>query len=59
MSLFEHFFKGLSIYLEARIWIQICVRVKSWIGVLIRIRINKKFQVSRAFGIPQKAFVFH
>ncbi len=29
MSLFEHFFKGLSLYLEARIWIRIRIRVKS------------------------------
>jgi hypothetical protein len=28
MSLFEHCFKGLSLYLEARIWIRIRIRVK-------------------------------
>jgi hypothetical protein len=34
----EHFFKGLSLYLESRIWIriQICIRVKN----LIRIRMK-------------------
>jgi hypothetical protein len=28
MSLFEHFFKGLSLYLEARIWIRIRIRIR-------------------------------
>jgi hypothetical protein len=33
MSLYEHFFKGLSLYLEARIWIRIRIRVKSRIWI--------------------------
>jgi hypothetical protein len=37
MSRFEHFFKWVSLYLEAMIWIRIRIRVK----ILIRIRINK------------------
>ncbi len=40
MSLFEHFLKGLSLYLEARIWIWIRIMVK--IGIRIRIRIRIK-----------------
>ncbi len=36
MNLIQHFFKGLSLYLEARIWIRIRIKVISW----IRIRIN-------------------
>jgi hypothetical protein len=36
MSLFVHFFKILSLYLEARIWIRILIKVTS----RIRIRIN-------------------
>ena len=36
--LFEHFFKGLSLYLEARIWIRI--RVKSRIRIRICIKLN-------------------
>jgi hypothetical protein len=43
MSLIEHFFKALSLYLVARIWIQICIRVKS----PIRIRIKKKIRIIR------------
>ncbi len=35
MSLFEHFFKNLSLYLEARIRIQIHIRVKSRIRIRI------------------------
>ncbi len=40
MSLFEHFFKGLSLYLDARIWIRIwiSIRVKS----RFKIRIHTK-----------------
>jgi hypothetical protein len=38
MSLFEHFFKVLSLYLETRIWIR------------IRIRINKKSESGSASG---------
>ncbi len=38
ISLFEHFFKGLNLYLEAGIWIRIRIRVKSW----TRIRIKQK-----------------
>jgi hypothetical protein len=45
ISLFLHFFKGSSLYLEARIWIwtriRIRGRVKSLIQIRIRIRINK------------------
>jgi hypothetical protein len=29
MTPLEHFFKGLTLYLEARIWIQIRIKVKS------------------------------
>jgi hypothetical protein len=36
MRLFEHFFKVLSLYLEARILIRIRIKVTIW----IRIRIN-------------------
>jgi hypothetical protein len=41
-SLFEHCFKGLSLYLEAGIWIRIWIgiRVKSRIQIRIRIRIK-------------------
>ena len=28
MSLLDHFFMGLSLYLEARIWIWICIRIR-------------------------------
>ncbi len=43
MSLFEHCFKGLSLYLEARIWIWIRIMVKMVkIGIRIRIRIRIK-----------------
>jgi hypothetical protein len=38
INLFGHFFKGLSIYLEARIWIWIRIRVKSHIRIRIRIK---------------------
>jgi hypothetical protein len=37
MSLFEHFFKGLSLYLEARIWIQIRIRIRVKSRIQIRI----------------------
>jgi hypothetical protein len=42
LSLFLHFYKGLSLYLEARIWIRIRkrIRVISRIPIRIRIRIN-------------------
>jgi hypothetical protein len=40
-SLFEHFFKGVSLYLEARIWIRIRIRVKN----RIRIRIREKSRI--------------
>jgi hypothetical protein len=33
MSLFEQFLKGLSLYLEARIWLRIRIRVKSRIRI--------------------------
>jgi hypothetical protein len=31
----EHFFKGLRLYLEAKIWMRIRIRVKSWIRIHI------------------------
>ena len=33
MSLFEVFFKSLRLYLEASIWIRICIRVKYLIQI--------------------------
>ncbi len=41
MSLFEHFFKVLSLYLEASIRIRIKVTSKNW----IRIRIKVKYRI--------------
>ncbi len=38
MSLCEHYFKGLSLYLDARIWIRIRSRIR--VKGRIRIRIN-------------------
>jgi hypothetical protein len=35
MSLYEHFFKGLSLYLESRIWIRIRVSIR--VKILIRV----------------------
>ncbi len=40
MSLFEHFFKGLSLYLEARISNRIRIRVKSRIQIRNQTRIK-------------------
>jgi hypothetical protein len=40
MSLFEHFLKGLSLYLEARIRIRIRIRMRILIRIGIRIRIR-------------------
>jgi hypothetical protein len=42
MSLIDHFFKGLSLYLEARIWIRIqnLIKVKSLVRICIWIRIK-------------------
>jgi hypothetical protein len=40
MCLFEHFFKGLSLCLEARIRILIRIRVKSRIRIRIHIKLN-------------------
>jgi hypothetical protein len=42
MSLFEHFFKVLSLYLEARTWIRI--KVISWIRILICINLQMTIQ---------------
>jgi hypothetical protein len=36
MSLFGHFFKGLSLYLAARIWIRIRIMVKSRTRIYIK-----------------------
>jgi len=43
MSLFEHFFKGMSLYFEARISIRIRIRirVKSQIPIRIRIKVMR------------------
>ncbi len=38
ISLFEHFFKGLSLYLEARIWIRIQINIKMKSQIRIRIK---------------------
>ncbi len=38
MSLYEHFFKGFTLYLEARIWIRISIWVKNRIRMRIRIK---------------------
>ncbi len=43
MSLFEHFFKVLSLYLEARIRIQI--KVKGRIRILIRIKVTSRIRI--------------
>ncbi len=40
MSLFEHFFKGLSFYLETKIWILIRIRIRIRVKSRIRIRIK-------------------
>jgi hypothetical protein len=40
MSLFEHFFKVLSLYLEARIRIRIHIKVTSNIRIRIKVTIN-------------------
>jgi hypothetical protein len=40
MRLFEHFFNGLSLYLEARIWIQIRISIRVTSRIRIRIRIG-------------------
>ncbi len=44
MSLFEHFFKGLSVYLEARIWVRIRIKVISWIRIRILINLQMTSQ---------------
>jgi hypothetical protein len=38
MNLFEHFFTGLSLYLEARFWIRVLTTVKSRIRIHMRIK---------------------
>ncbi len=45
MSLFEHFFKGLSLYLEAKIRIWIRFKVKGRIRIRIRIKITSKIRI--------------
>jgi hypothetical protein len=43
MSLFEHFFKVLSLYLEARIWISI--KFKGRIRIRIRIKVTNRTRI--------------
>jgi hypothetical protein len=45
MSLFEYFFKVSSLYLEARIRIRICIKVKGRIRICIRIGIKVKGRI--------------
>jgi hypothetical protein len=72
MSLFEHFFKSFSLYLEARIWIRIRIRVKSriqirakqnpdphQINVRFRIRIRIRIRVISQFRICVKVMQIH
>ncbi len=58
MGLFEHFSKGLSLYLEARIWIRIRIhiRVKSRIRISIRVISRIRImQSSNIFGVQAAA----
>jgi hypothetical protein len=48
MRLFEHFFKVLSLYLEARTLIRIRIKVTIW----IRIRINVMRIRNNAYELP-------
>jgi hypothetical protein len=48
MNLFEHFFKGLSLYLEARTWILIRIRIR--VKSRIQIRIKQKAKFGSALG---------
>jgi hypothetical protein len=72
MSLFEHFFKGLSLYLEARIWILIRIRSKLGSGsssasnknpylhqIKIRIRIRIRIRVISRIRIRIKVMLIH
>jgi hypothetical protein len=43
MSLFEHFFKVLSLYLKARIRIRNCIKVKS--RIRIRIKVTSRIRI--------------
>ncbi len=52
MNLFEHFFKGLSVYLEARIWVRIRIKVISWIR--IRILINWKMTSQNVWNLTME-----
>jgi hypothetical protein len=44
MSLFEHLFKVLSLYLEDRIQIRIRIKVKGRIRIRIRIKLTSRIQ---------------
>jgi hypothetical protein len=45
LSLFEHFFKVLSRYLEARIRIRICMKVKGRIRIWIRMKVTNRIRI--------------
>ncbi len=45
MSLFEHFFKVLSLYMEARIRNRIPIKVKGRIRIRIRIKVTSRIRI--------------
>jgi hypothetical protein len=45
MSLLDHFFKVLSLYLEARIRIRIRIKVKSRVRIRIRIKVTNRILI--------------
>jgi hypothetical protein len=45
MSLFEHFFKVLSLYFEVRIQIRIGIKVISRIRIQIRIKVISRIRI--------------
>jgi hypothetical protein len=59
MSLFEHFFKVLRLYLEARIRIRIRTEVKGRIRIRIKVknRIRIKMMRVRNTGLHESAFI--
>ncbi len=45
MSLFQLFFKVLSLYLEARIWIRFRIKMRSRILIRIRIKVASRIRM--------------